>query len=99
MSSSTGVTRFAASKPWFRLMPQRTALKASANKYVEHMPAEELKKLQQMKGDDLFHYIRSIEAVVMLVTGSWGAIGSYAAVCPGWGHFGGLTQSRKVKFP
>jgi hypothetical protein len=35
----------------------------------------------------------------MLTTGSWGAVGGYAAVCPGWGHFGGFTQSKRVQFP
>jgi len=69
------------------------------NKNIDHMPAEELDQLRKKRDDDLFHYIRKVENLVLLTTGSWGAVGGYAAVCPGWGHFGGLTQSRKVQFP
>lgn len=70
-----------------------------ANRYVEHMPAGELARLRAMKPGERFHYIRGPECVTVLVTGSMGAVGSYTAVCPGWGHFGGLTQSRRVVFP
>lgn len=69
------------------------------NKNIDHMPAEELAELKSRQGDELFHYIRSVENIVILVTGSWGAVGGYAAVCPGWGHFGGYTQSKLVNFP
>ena len=69
------------------------------NKNIDHMPAEELRELRTKKDDDPFHYIRMAENIVILTTGSWGAVGGYAAVCPGWGHFGGFTQSRRVLFP
>lgn len=69
------------------------------NKNIDHMPADELLRLRAKKDTDSFHYIRNVDDVVMLTTGSWGAVGGYAAVCPGWGHFGGFTQSTRVQFP
>ncbi|MCX7160528.1 MAG: hypothetical protein NT176_15715 [Proteobacteria bacterium] len=69
------------------------------NKNIDHMPAAELAEIRAKKDDDAFHYIRSVDNLVILTTGSWGAVGGYAAVCPGWGHFGGFTQSKLVEFP
>lgn len=77
----------------------RPARDLLANGHVEHMPQPDLARLRAMRPDEPFAYIRSPENVVMLVTGSWGAVGSYTAVCPGWGHFGGFTQSQRVEFP
>jgi hypothetical protein len=77
----------------------RPAADMLRNRYVEHMPAPELERLRALPADAPFHFIRDIDSIVMLTTGSRGAVGSYAAVCPGWGHFGGLTQSRRVRFP
>jgi hypothetical protein len=77
----------------------RPASEMRRNRGVEHMPADELAALNAMKDDERFHYIRSTSSVVMLVTGSWGAVGGYVGVCPGWGHFGGFTQSKRVRFP
>ena len=69
------------------------------NKNIDHMPAAELAEIRAKKDNDAFHYIRSVDNLVILTTGSWGAVGGYAAVCPGWGHFGGFTQSKLVEFP
>ena len=77
----------------------RNAADVRRNLNVDHMPADELRKLRALGDNEQFHYIRNPESVVMLTTGSWGAVGGYTAVCPGWGHFGGLTQSRRVQFP
>ena len=77
----------------------RTVEEVLRNKNIDHMPAQELAELRSRKDAEPFHYIRAAEDVVLLTTGSWGAVGGYAAVCPGWGHFGGFTQSKRVQFP
>lgn len=77
----------------------RPAAELLRNGHVEHMPAEELAVLKAQPPDAPFHFIRGLDTVVLLTTGSVGAVGSYAAVCPGWGHFGGFTQSKRVRFP
>lgn len=81
------------------LRATRTVEEVLRNKNIDHMPAQELAELRSRKDAEPFHYIRAAEDVVLLTTGSWGAVGGYAAVCPGWGHFGGFTQSKRVQFP
>jgi hypothetical protein len=69
------------------------------HRFIEHLAPEEWKAFEALPDDATFPYLRSPERLVILVTGSWGAVGGYGAVCPGWGHFGGHTQSRVVRFP
>ncbi len=69
------------------------------HRFIEHLVPDELAVFQALGDDDRFRIVRGPEHLVVLVTGSWGAVGGYAAVCPGWGHFGGATQSRRVRFP
>jgi len=69
------------------------------HRFMEHLGPEELRSFQALPDEAVFPYLRSPERLVILVTGSWGAVGGYGAVCPGWGHFGGHAQSRAVRFP
>lgn len=69
------------------------------HRFIEHLGLDELRSFQALPDEAVFPYLRSPERLVILVTGSWGAVGGYGAVCPGWGHFGGHTQSRAVRFP
>ncbi|MBI2862410.1 MAG: hypothetical protein HYX89_06300 [Chloroflexi bacterium] len=49
--------------------------------------------------DALVPFIRSPENLVIINTGAWGSIGGFSAICPGWGDLGGLTQTKRVRFP
>ena len=42
--------------------------------------------------------VRSLENLVMFVTGGWGAGGAFCSLCWGWG-IGGFTVKRRVQFP
>jgi hypothetical protein len=69
------------------------------HRFIEHLAPDEWRRFEALPDNAAFPYLRSPERLVILVTGSWGAIGGYAAVCPGWGHFGGHAQSRAVHVP
>ena len=43
--------------------------------------------------------IRSLENLVMLVTGGWGSGGAFCSLCTGWGSPGGFTVTRQIRFP
>jgi hypothetical protein len=44
-------------------------------------------------------WVRSIDNLVIVVSGGWGSGAGFCALCSGWGVLGGYTQSRKVQFP
>ena len=69
------------------------------HRFLEHLAPPELQHFQALPDDAVYPYLRGVERLVLLVTGSWGAVGGYGAVCPGWGHFGGHAQSRAVRAP
>lgn len=69
------------------------------HRFIEHLPPDELNKLMVLGEDAPFPFVRREENLVILTAGSWGAVGGYAALCPGWGPFGGRTQSKFVHFP
>jgi hypothetical protein len=62
------------------------------------LPAQR-SRLDSLADDEPFAYFTDADGIVILVTGSWGAVGGYAAICPGWGHFGGHPQSKRIQFP
>ena len=43
--------------------------------------------------------IRSVENLVMLVTGGWGSGGAFCSLCSGWGGPGGYTVKKQIRFP
>lgn len=69
------------------------------HRFIEHLSPDELQRFRALPDDVPYQYIRSPDRLVIAVTGSWGAVGGYGAVCPGWGHFGGHAQSRRAQFP
>lgn len=44
-------------------------------------------------------FVRSLENLVILVTGGWGSGSAFCSLCPGWGMMGGATVSKRVQFP
>jgi hypothetical protein len=69
------------------------------HRFVDHMLPAQRARLDSLGDDEPFAYFTDADGIVVLVTGSWGAVGGYAAICPGWGHFGGHPQSRHIQFP
>ncbi|MFH1485412.1 MAG: hypothetical protein ABIH46_05010 [Chloroflexota bacterium] len=43
--------------------------------------------------------VRREEDITIVVAGGWGAGGGFCAVLPGWGHYGGWVQTRKIEMP
>jgi hypothetical protein len=77
----------------------RSAGELRLNRFVDHMVPAVRARLDALDDKEQFAYFPDPRDIVVLVTGSWGAVGGYAAVCPGWGHFGGHTQSYTIKYP
>lgn len=69
------------------------------HRFIDHMLPPVRARLEALKDDEPFAYFEDAGKIAILVTGSWGAVGGYAAVCPGWGHFGGHPQTKLVRFP
>jgi hypothetical protein len=69
------------------------------HRFIDHMLPAVRARLDALGDDERFAYFDDPQKIVILVTGSWGAVGGYAAICPGWGHFGGYPQIRRVRFP
>ncbi len=44
-------------------------------------------------------FIRSVDNLIIVVSGGWGSGGAFCSLCPGWGGRGGLTVSKRVQFP
>ena len=44
-------------------------------------------------------FVRSVDNLVLLVTGGWGSGAGFCALASGWGALGGHTVSRRVAFP
>jgi hypothetical protein len=77
----------------------RPAGEMRQHRFVDHMLPIQRARLDALGDAEPFAYFTDAEAIVVLVTGSWGAVGGYAAICAGWGHFGGHPQSRRIQFP
>jgi hypothetical protein len=77
----------------------RPAGQLKQHRFVDHMLPAVRARLDALADDEPFAYFDNANNIVVLVTGSWGAVGGYAAVCPGWGHFGGYPQTKRVRFP
>jgi hypothetical protein len=77
----------------------RPAGQLRQHRFIDHMLPPVRARLDALKDDEPFAYFEDPNKIAILVTGSWGAVGGYAAICPGWGHFGGHPQTRRVQFP
>jgi hypothetical protein len=77
----------------------RLAGQLRQHRFIDHMLPPVRARLDALKDDEPFAYFEDPAKIAILVTGSWGAVGGYAAICPGWGHFGGHPQSKRVHFP
>lgn len=77
----------------------RPAGELRLHRFVEHMLPAQRARLDVLGDSEPFAYFADADGIVVLVTGSWGAVGGYAAICPGWGHFGGHPQSKAIQFP
>jgi hypothetical protein len=77
----------------------RPAGQLRQHRFIDHMLPPVRARLDALGDDEPFAYFEDPKKIAILVTGSWGAVGGYAAICPGWGHFGGHPQTRLVQFP
>lgn len=77
----------------------RRAGEMRQHRFIDHMLPAQRARLDALGDDEPFAYFTDASGIVVLVSGSWGAVGGYAAICPGWGHFGGHPQSRRIHFP
>lgn len=76
----------------------RPAGEMRQHRFVDHMLPPVRARLDALSDDEPFAYFTDGDNIVVMVTGSWGAVGGYAAICPGWGHFGGDPQTKLVQF-
>ena len=44
-------------------------------------------------------FVRSVDNLVIVTTGGWGSGAGFCCVCAGWGALGGLSSSKRVRFP
>jgi hypothetical protein len=77
----------------------RPAGQLRQHRFIDHMLPPVRARLDALEDNEPFAYFDDPKKIAILVTGSWGAVGGYAAICPGWGHFGGHPQTKRVQFP
>jgi hypothetical protein len=57
-------------------------------------------KVADITNDDArVPFIRTPENLILLTAGGWGSGAGFSCVCAGWGGLGGLTTSKRVRFP
>ena len=57
------------------------------------------KWLDTSNEDALMPVFPSPDDILITVSGGWGSVVSFCAVCPGWGYMGGFAQSKPITRP
>lgn len=96
--ANAGLSKLDVKKELMRLATRPVREVKRRRSIAESHPLHWTKVADRNDDDALVPFIRSLENLVMLVTGGWGSGGAFCSLCPGWGAPGGFSVAKRIQF-
>lgn len=97
--ANAGMSRLAVKQELMRLATRPVREVKRRRSIAETHPMHWTRIADRNDDEARVPFIRSLDNLVLLVTGGWGSGGAFCSLCPGWGAPGGYTVAKRVQFP